>query len=449
MMRQKRTRRSAIPTLCAGLTCVGITTHGLTTVSRAAEPTWPQFGGPDRNFMVKASGLAEKWPEAGPKQLWKRELGDGYATVVSDGERLYTMYRVENDEFAVALDAKTGKTVWEQKNASPFTKEMAEFGPGPHATPLIAGAHVYTIGTNAVMHCFEKTTGKIVWMHDLPAEFKAPVPGRGYGASPIVYKNTVIVVVDRERPQPGPGDAADKPKENEKPAAGQSLMAFDLLSGSPVWKSLDLEMSYASPILIKFKGQEQLVLFTANELAGVNPNDGSLYWTHPHKTQYGANLSTPAFNGQDLLFCSAAYDSGSQVVQLAKEGDKTVAKELWFGKKMRLHHGNPIVIDDHVYGSSGDFGPAFFMGLDIKTGKVDWRERGFSKATCVAAGDKIIILDEDGNLALATLTPQALTVLGKTKIAEKYAWAAPTLVGKTLYVRDRKNVMAFDLGGGN
>ena len=134
--------------------------------------------------MVKASGLAEKWPEAGPKQLWKRELGDGYATVVSDGERLYTMYRVENDEFAVALDAKTGKTVWEQKNASPFTKEMAEFGPGPHATPLIAGAHVYTIGTNAVMHCFEKTTGKIVWMHDLPAEFKAPVPGRGYGQAP-------------------------------------------------------------------------------------------------------------------------------------------------------------------------------------------------------------------------------------------------------------------------
>ena len=113
---------------------------------------------------------------------------------------------------------------------------------------------------------------------------------------------------------------------------------------------------------------------------------------------------------------------------------------------MRIHHGNPIRIGDYIYGSSGDFGPAFFMAMNLKTGKIAWRKRGFRKATCVYGDGKVIILDEDGNLALATATPDGLTVHSKCTIAEPYAWAAPTLVGKRLYVRDRKHIMAFDLG---
>jgi hypothetical protein len=123
-----------------------------------------------------------------------------------------------------------------------------------------------------------------------------------------------------------------------------------------------------------------------------------------------------------------------------------VPEELWYSRKMRLHHGNAVRIGDYIYGSSGDFGPAFFMAMNIKTGKVAWRERGFKKATCVYADGKLIILDEDGELTLATATPGGLTVHAKCKVAERYAWAAPTLVGKTLYIRDRQHIMALDLG---
>ena len=133
-----------------------------------------------------------------------------------------TKYRKSADEFTVALDAKTGETIWEHGNPSPFTKLMAEYGPGPHSTPLIVGNRLYTIGTNSVMHCFNKKTGRVLWKHDLVDEFGAPIPGRGYASSPIAYKNTVIVPVDRPRKdQEGQseGDAEATAETKDTPAA--------------------------------------------------------------------------------------------------------------------------------------------------------------------------------------------------------------------------------------
>jgi len=386
--------------------------------------------------MVDTPPLANEWPADGPPTKWKRELGDGYSTIVSDGGRLYTQYRIEQDEFTVALDAQTGETVWEHKLASPTTDLMEQFGAGPHTTPLIVGDHLFTIGTNAVMHCYDKSTGEVIWKHDLAAEFNAPVPGRGFGCSPIAYKNMVIVGVDRKR-----GD--DETKEDTQ--AGQSLMAFDQATGNVAWRSQDFKTTYASPILIEFKGQTQLVFLMAKNIMAVNPNSGDLLWSH-ELDPAGVNLATPLWDGKDTLFCSSAYDSGSRALKLTQSGSKTSVEQLWYSRKMRLHHGNVIQVGDYLYGSSGDFGPAFFIGLNLRTGKIAWRERGFKKATCVYADGKIILLDEDGNLALLTVTPEGLTVHSKCKVGETYAWAVPTLVGTTLYVRDRKHIMALDVG---
>jgi outer membrane protein assembly factor BamB len=411
-----------------------------------ASEGWPQFGGPNRNFMVEAKDLADSWPEGGPRQLWKRELGDGYSTIVVDGDVMYTMYRSGADEFTIALDRKDGKTLWEHKNPSPTTPLMEQFGAGPHTTPLVAGDHVYTIGSNAVMHCYNKKTGDVVWKHDLPKEFGAPIPGRGYGNSPIAYKNTVIVGVDRERGEGEGGEAKKEEKEGEKKTSeSQSLVAFDQKTGKVVWKSQDYAITYASPILIQFEGQPQLVLLMEKDIMGVNPDNGELLW-HTEVTPTGGNFATPVWNNKDMIFCSSAYDSGSRAIKLTKKDGKTVPEQVWYSRKMRIHHANPIQIGDYVYGSSGDSGPAFFMSVNLSTGEVAWRERGFKKATCVYADEKIILLDEDGMLALLSVNPEGMKVHSQAKVAEPYAWAAPTLVGTKLYVRDRKHIMAFDLG---
>ena len=413
-------------------------------LSTPAFGQWTQWGGTNQDFKAASTGLSSQWPEGGPKKLWNRALGEGYSAIVTDVERLYTMYRADNKEAVIALNPTSGETVWEYKYDSATAEgHVHEFGDGPRSTPLILGDRLYTIGTNAVMHCYDRKTGKVLWMHDLPKEFNGDIPGRGYGCSPIAYKNTVILAVDRKREDEGGGDKIEENKE-AKPVEGQSLMAFDLATGNLAWKAHDYPMSYASPILIRFEGEEQLVLLMEKEIIGVNPDNGALLWHHAMKPE-GANLATPVWIGPDMLFCSSAYDSGSRVLKLAKKEGKTVPEELWYSRKMRVHHANAIPLGDYVYGSSGDFGPAFFMGVNVRTGEIVWRERGFAKSTCVYADGKLILLDEDGQLALATATPQGLTVHSKCKLTERYSWAAPTLVGTKLYLRDRKSILALDL----
>ncbi len=421
-----------ILTLCALLWLTGC---------RSSGRDWTQWGGPNRNFMVEAPDLAEDWPEDGPPALWERELGDGYSTIIAEDDRLYTMYRKENTEYVVALDAKTGETIWEHSYESPHTELMDQFGPGPHSTPLIIGNRLYTMGVNVVMHCLNKRSGRVFWKRDLVKDYGAPVPDRGYACSPIGYGDTVIVPVDRHRNRDGDGEAEE---ESSSKAEGQSLMAFDQKTGELVWKSQDFQVTYSSPVLIERDGQDQLVVFMAEAVAAVDPSNGELIWKY-ELPEPNANLSSPLWTGDDLIVVSAAYASGTRVIRLHQEDERTVPEELWYSRKMRIHHANPIRIGDYIYGSSGDFGPAFFMGMNVHTGEIAWRERGFAKATCVYADGKVIILDEDGHLALATVSPEGLNVLSKCKVTEPYSWAAPTLVGSTLYVRDRERIMALDL----
>ncbi len=436
-MRQA-SRRSAW-VIAPALVCV-------TFAAGAADAQWPQMGGPNRNFTVTTTGLADEWPEGGPERLWHRTLGDGYSSIVVDGDVLYTMYASDTSEWTIALDAKTGKTIWQHENFALF--KGTEFGPGPHATPLVCGDRLFVVGAKTVLHCLDKKTGAVLWTHDLPAKFGAPVPHFGYACSPIAYKNTVILPVDRVRPKED-GPSTDTEVKADKPGVepvGQSLMAFDQATGKVVWRSQDYPIDYSSPILITFEGQDQLVLIMRKDIIGVDPNDGALLWHHSFTQVPDENIAMPVWNGKDLLFFSAAYNSGSRVLKLAKEGDKTTARELWYSRKLRILLGNAIQIGDHVYGFSGDFGSTFLVGMNIETGKPAWRQRGFKKATCVYADEKLIALEEDGHLVLATLTPTGATVHSRYKITEHQSWTAPTLVGTTLYVRDRKHIMALDLG---
>jgi outer membrane protein assembly factor BamB len=408
---------------------------------------WLQFGGPNRNFMVESEGLAEIWPEGGPKKLWERPLGDGYSAIAVDDGLLYTMYRVGEDEFSVALDAKTGKTIWEHKHPSPPTEVMKRFGPGPHATPTVDQGLVCTIGTNAMLNAFDKKSGDVLWSHDLVKEYNGFVPEHGYGASPIVYKDALIVLVDRPREEENEKTNEGDPKRNTAGglSEAQSIVAFNKKTGDPKWTSQDLPVSYASPILINFDGQDQLVFMLQMNFIALNPDTGELLWRHGLK-QESDNITTPVFDGKDTFFASAAFDSGSRAIKLTKKGGKIVSEELWYSRKMRVDHGNVIRLGDYIYGSSGDVGPTFFMAINLKTGETAWRERGFTKANCVYADSKLILLDEDGQLAIAIVDPKGMKILSQAKVAERNTWTAPTLVHKTLYVRDRKKIMALDLG---
>ena len=199
-----------------------------------------------------------------------------------------------------------------------------------------------------------------------------------------------------------------------------------------------------STILIDVDGEEQLVILAQKQLVGVDPKNGDFLWSHPHGDVL--NLSTPVWGNGNLLFASTAYDGGSRVIRLRQVDRETTTEELWFNNRMRVHFGNALRIGDLVIGTTGDFGPAFFAALDIRTGEELWRERSFGRSHMLYADGKLVIVDEDGDIAVATVTARGLEVHARAHVLTENAWTPPTLVGTTLYVRDRRSILALDLG---
>jgi outer membrane protein assembly factor BamB len=181
-------------------------------------------------------------------------------------------------------------------------------------------------------------------------------------------------------------------------------------------------------------------------MVGVSPSAGTVLWRHPHRTDYGLNISTPVWAPGNLLFVSAAYNNGARLLKLAQSGGATTVQELWYQNRMRVHIGSVIRLGDIVIGSSGDFGPCPTVAVDLKTGSVLWQSRAFARSTFLHADGKLVIMDEDGNLGLATADREGMKVLARASILQNRAWTVPTIAGTKLYVRDRRNMLALELG---
>ncbi|HRX84542.1 MAG TPA: PQQ-like beta-propeller repeat protein [Phycisphaerae bacterium] len=407
----------------------GAALMGAVTVVLLAAPAqaqWTQWGGPHQDFIVPSAGLATSWPDDGPPKLWSRELGEGYSGILADAGKLYTLYRSGEEDVVCALDAATGKTIWEYKYAAPPAPghEMM-FTAGPRSTPLLVDGRLFAASVNGMMHAFDAATGKVLWQHDLWKDYAGSVLNHGYANSPIAYKSTIIMPVG---------------------GAGHAVMAFDQKTGEIVWQRHDFKNSYSSPRLISVDGEDQLALFMAQEIIGLDPANGDLKWSYEIGNPFDQNICMPVLEPQsDILFFSTPQ-AGSRGCRLTRQGDKTELEELWKTRKIQFYHVNAIRLGEWIYGSTGQGDPNFFAALNIKTGDIAWRERGFGKATCLHADGKFIILDENGMLALATATPEKFEVLAKAQVLGERAWTCPTLVGKTLYLRDSKQIVALDLG---
>jgi outer membrane protein assembly factor BamB len=387
--------------------------------------SWTQWGGPSMEFRADSTGLKSEWPAEGPKELWSRDLGDGYSAVLVEDGRAYTMYRDKDKEVVVCLDATNGKTIWQHSYAaSPSENHVHQFGDGPRSTPLLVGDQLFTIGVAGNMHALDKKTGKVQWSHTLWDEYKGTVLEHGYASSPVAYKDSVIVLVGGE---------------------GNAVMAFKAKDGAVKWKSQSFKNSYSTPRILKVDGQEQVVAFMMEEAFGLDPNDGKLRWRFAHQNQFGQNVSMPVMADEQHLLISSP-EAGAKGLKLTNgESGETKVEELWATRKIQFYHVNTVRDGDWIYGSTGTMGPAFLAAVNIRTGEIGWRMRDFAAATCVMADGKLYVLDEEGNLALTTVTPKELVVHSKVKIIDGTAWTVPTIAGTTMYLRDKQKLRAVSL----
>ncbi len=398
----------------------------LPAIVAGAGPEWPQWGGPGRNFRLPGMKPPAPWSEAGPKTLWRKPMPFGSSSIAVDGNRLYTMYRGDDEsEIVLAMNSSNGNTVWESKTPAPFLKGMnMKTGPGPHSTILVVGNKLYAAGVTGRLRCLDKRDGKVLWTKELIEGMGGTVMLRGYSNSPMRYKDTLIVMMGGK---------------------DRMLTALDLETGAVRWQGGDFANSHSSPVLIEVDGQEQIVCVVEKAIAGFDPANGKVLWSHAHENRGGDITTTPVWGPGNILFFSGAYQGGSRALQLSQSGGKTTVKELWFHRQMRVHHSIVQRIGDYVYGPNGDFGGTIFMCVDIRTGEIKWRERALVRANAILVGDSAVLLDEDGVLYLASLSPEGVKIHAKAKILDNIAWTPPSIVGKRMYLRDRKQIVALEL----
>jgi outer membrane protein assembly factor BamB len=388
---------------------------------------WTQWGGPHRNFQTEAAGLKETWPASGPRVVFKRGLGEGYSSMAVENNVIYTMYGKPREEVVLAANAETGQTLWEHATPMGFQSDAgAEMGNGPYSTPLIVGDRLFTTGVAGRMQCLDKKTGKVLWSQELWNEHQGSRLMYGYASSPIAFRDVIVVPVG---------------------GRGKAVMAFNQADGKVAWAKHDLGNVYSSPVLINVGGLEQMAVLLDGALIGVNPHNGDLQWMAPFKADYSIAIATPVWGPDNLIFISSEYNGGAKVIELQRNGMQTNAVELWSSPRLRLHHGNAIRIGETIYFSSGGKGSqAILSAVDARSGKIQWQERSIEKATFVWADQKLITLDQDGNLMIAHPSPQGFKIVSKAPLMTRLSWTPPVLVGTRLYMRDRQNMMAVDLG---
>jgi outer membrane protein assembly factor BamB len=394
----------------------------------AATPTvdWPQWRGPHRDGVAHDPGLRTRWPERGLGEVWRARGGGGFSSCAVGSGRVFTLLGQEGQEVVVCWEAGTGKEVWRYPYASPFSDQYG----GPRSTPTLDGGRLYTVGAAGLFHCFDAATGKVLWQHDLLAEFRAPRPQWGVAFSPLVEGDLVLTIPG------GPG--------------GKSVAAFHKETGALVWTALDDPAGYSSPIALSVGGVRQVVFFTARRLVGLSPADGKRLWQYPWETPFEVNAATPlavrAHQGErvlDYVFLSSGYRKGCALVKIAADGAGGFqARSVYTGNELCLHFSSPVRYRDHLYAIDET---RDLTCIDLRTGDVCWRRRGFLQGSLLRVDGRLLVLGGDGKLALVDADPDRFRQEAVARPLRGRCWTVPALADGKLYLRNEEEVLCLDL----
>lgn len=388
---------------------------------------WPQILGPERNGIAAADErLAERWPDAGPRELWRRDVGPGYAGVAVAAGRAILFHRQADREVVEACDAATGKPLWQADHPTSFRPQVGG-GDGPLCVPVIHGDRVVVFGAQGVLACLDAATGMRRWSRETHREFVAPEGYFGAGSTPLVVGDHVIVNVGGSKQEAG-------------------VVAFAIATGATVWQATAEPASYAAPLAVTVDGEPHVLIVTRYACQLIDPATGAVRWRFPFG-QRGptVNAATPVVPVAGRLFVTSAYGIGCVCADFDRESVTT----RWQGPgPLATQYCTPIVADGHLYGIDGrdDVPPADLVCMNIESGREVWRQRGFGYGTLLAADGKLLAAKTDGELVLLRATPRGAEVLSRARPLPGTLRALPALAAGRLYLRDDTVLTCLDVG---
>jgi outer membrane protein assembly factor BamB len=388
-------------------------------VSHARGGDWTDFRGPNRDGRYEGPGIRADWPPDGLTAIWKQPIGLGYASFVASGGRAFTIEQRRNQEVVSSYDIDTGRELWTHGWDAAFIEWQG--GDGPRATPTFHEGHVYALGALGELRCLDAQTGQLVWRRNILEDSSAANLEWGMAAAPLVVDDKVIVLPGGRR--------------------GKSVAAYDKTTGEPLWTALDDRQAYTSPMLATLGGVRQIVIVSASRAVGITVDDGRLLWEYPWVTQVGINVAQPLVVGNNRVFLSAGYGHGAAVFELTPDGDRFVARTIWENTRMKNKFTSSVLHQGYIYGLD----ESILACVDAATGELKWKGGRYGYGQLLIAGDVVIVLTENGDIAVVRATPERHEELARFPAIEGRSWNHPIIAGGRLLVRNLREMAAFDL----
>jgi outer membrane protein assembly factor BamB len=403
---------------------VAVGVLGLASFNHAQAPggEWTQWRGPSRDGSLPSFTPPGQWPEK-LVQRWKVEVGLGYATPLVAGNRIYMFSRQGDNEVMSALDAESGKVLWQTGYPAPFTMHSAAVphGPGPKSTPVLANGRLYAIGMTGVITAFDAATGKQLWQK--PGSSVVPMY-TSHSFSPLVDGGLVVFHV-------GGHDKG-------------ALTAFDAATGDVKWAWNGDGPGYGSPILVTLGGTRQIVTITQSKIVGVDPATGALLWERPFVSGNATNAVTPVVYGQTLIV--SGNGAPTNAFSVTRKNNQWVTETVWENADIPLRFSNGVVAADRFFSLSTRNSGQYFS-VDAKTGKTIWlsEPRQAGNAAISKAGDLVFSLEDDGELVVIRNSATAFEPVRRYKVAETATWTQPVITGNRILVKDVSSLTLWTL----
>ena len=380
----------------------------------SAGADWPAFRGPGRNGIVRGVQIETDWSASPPAELWRRPIGPAWSSFAVRGGLLYTQEQRGDDEVVSCYNLATGAPVWLHRDAARFFESNG--GAGPRATPTLSGDRVYTLGGTGILNALDAGDGAVVWSRNVATDTGTEVPVWGFSSSPLVVGDVVII------------------------AASSTLAAYDLATGEPRWSRKAGGDSYSSPQLVTIDGVAQVLLMGGAGTASVDPADGKLLWEHPWP---GFPIVQPALIADGNLLITASGQSGTRRIAVAHGSGGWTAAERWTSNGLKPYFNDFVIHEGHAFGFDG----RILACIDLEDGKRKWKGGHYGSGQLVLLPDQdlLLVLSEQGELALVKATPDQFTELARLPAIEGKTWNHPALIGDILLVRNGEEMVAFRL----
>jgi outer membrane protein assembly factor BamB len=414
---------------------------------------WPQWYGPNRDGVIRQKNLVREIPSTGLKVLWRQPIAGGYSgPSVAGGKVIVTDYdkssgdasndpggrrQLSGQERVLCFDASSGKKLWEYSYPCQYN---ISYPAGPRCNPTISGDSVLALGAEGDLVCLNIVDGSLIWKKSLRDTYQAETPIWGYSAPPLVFENSVITLAGGE---------------------GSIVVSLDLKTGNEKWRALSAtEIGYCPPQLLERDGIQELLIWTADELCGLDPMTGKVYWQVPLQPRYGMSIAAPQISG-NMLFACGIGDTAA-MYRLGKA--ETAPELLWKGKpKMALYCANstPVFVGNVIYGADCQTGA--MLAVNAKDGSRTWESFAPTTGKPGRASHGTVFLNryedlyflftETGDFVISKLTPEAYSEIGRTHLLEptgecfgrNVVWSYPAYANGSLFVRNDKEIICVDV----